>query len=122
MDYFIQALKNYANFEGRARRKEFWMFQLFYILLLIPVAILDTIIFELFDTGMSVLILLYVLFMIIPNLSVLVRRLHDTNNSGWMMFISLIPFIGGIWLFVIEVTEGTVGPNKYGEDSKRELL
>lgn len=65
-----------------------------------------------------VLIGLYSLAVFIPSLAVTVRRLHDTNHSGWMYFVSLIPLIGGIWLLILLCTDGTHGQNQYGPDPK----
>ncbi|MCC2547391.1 DUF805 domain-containing protein [Hymenobacter sp. BT175] len=121
MDYFLHALRNYANFNGRARRKEYWMFTLFNIVFSIAVAIADQVLnlgSESF--GYGILSIIYSLAMIIPGLAVAVRRLHDVNKSGWFLFIALIPIIGGIWLLILFCTEGTHGSNQYGEDPKQQ--
>ena len=72
-----------------------------------------------FDFTGIVIFAVYALDTFIPGLAVIVRRLHDVNKSGWFYFISLIPLIGGIWLLILLCTEGTQGPNQYGEDPQR---
>ena len=119
MKWYLDVLKKYAVFTGRARRKEYWMFTLFQIIFLVIAMGIDAI------TGLSaqgspvgVFYMLYVLGTIIPSLAVVVRRLHDINKSGWMYFVILIPFIGSIWLLILMLTEGTQGDNNYGPDPK----
>lgn len=124
MKWFLYVLKNYADFSGRARRKEYWMFTLFYIIFLVIAAILDNIFgltFKIYNTTLpyGVIYLVYCLALCIPSLAVLVRRLHDIGKSGWMMLISLIPVVGGIWLLILTCEDGVSGPNKYGEDPKK---
>jgi len=122
MEWYLKVVRdNYANFEGRARRKEYWMFYLFHILIifgLIMLAGLSAGLSE--DFSMTPLIIagIYVLVTLIPFLAVTVRRLHDTGKSGWWYFIGFIPYIGGIWLFILTVLEGNYGPNQYGPDPK----
>ena len=123
MNWYLHVLRNYANFSGRARRHEYWMFTLFHIIFLIVAAIFDNILGTTFDAdGIRIpygyLYVLYSLVVILPGLGVSVRRLHDVNKSGWFLLISLIPIIGGIWLLVLMCTEGTRGENQYGEDPK----
>ncbi len=120
MEWYLKVLKNYANFTGRARRKEYWMFVLFNIIFAVLAIILDNILSVNIEGGpYGLFYLLYGFFIIIPSLSVAVRRLHDTGNSGWMILVGLIPLIGSIWLLVLYVTEGDMGGNKYGENPKK---
>lgn len=113
MEWYLKVVRdNYANFNGRARRQEYWMFVLFNLLISIGANIIDYVL------GTSFISLLYSLAVFIPGLAVSVRRLHDTGKSGWMMLIALIPIIGAIWLIVLFATEGDMGPNKYGPDPK----
>jgi uncharacterized membrane protein YhaH (DUF805 family) len=120
MNWYLTVLKNYKNFNGRARRKEFWMFSLISLIFTFVAILLD----NLFGSNLGVpssgglIYILYQLFIFIPSLAVSVRRLHDVDKSGWMLFIILIPIIGAIWLFVLNLTEGTKGENKYGQDPK----
>ncbi|WP_459210522.1 DUF805 domain-containing protein [Aquimarina rhabdastrellae] len=128
MEWYLKVLKNYANFEGRARRKEYWMFVLFNALITIGIAIVAgifTAIAASIDLPFLSIIfwivyVIYALAMILPTLAVAVRRLHDTGNSGWMYLITLIPLIGPIWLLVLMATEGDYGDNQYGPDPKVE--
>jgi uncharacterized membrane protein YhaH (DUF805 family) len=115
MNWYLAALKNYAGFTGRARRKEYWMFALVNIVVYVVIAILAAV------TGSKAVFAIYAIYalaVLIPGLAVLVRRLHDTNRSGAWFFIALIPFIGGIWLLVLVASEGNQGPNQYGSDPK----
>lgn len=121
MEWYLKVVRdNYANFEGRARRQEYWMFVLFNLLFIIAIAVVSGILAGIFESGIFMgLYIIYVLGVFIPSLAVAVRRLHDTNKSGWYYLVSLIPLIGGIWLIVLLATEGDVGPNNYGPDPKR---
>jgi uncharacterized membrane protein YhaH (DUF805 family) len=119
MNWYLEVLKKYAVFDGRARRKEYWFFYLFYIIFAIVLIIIDGMTGTLNEeTGIGVLSSIFLLAMIIPGLAVAVRRLHDTDRSGWWIFISLIPLIGGIWFLVLMVLDGTSGQNQYGPDPK----
>ena len=113
--------ENYANFEGRARRSEYWYFYLMNILIFIALYI-PTIIGAVSESDIiiitfSVIIVLYLILTFIPTLAVIVRRLHDTNKSGWLILLSLIP-LGGLVLFIFYCIEGDKGPNQYGADPK----
>jgi uncharacterized membrane protein YhaH (DUF805 family) len=119
MGWYVACIKKYATFAGRARRKEYWMFFLFNVIFCIVASIVDNIL------GSTIapypygwIYLLYGLFVIIPAISVVVRRLHDVGKSGGYYFIALIPLIGGIWLLVLMCTEGNSGANQYGPDPK----
>jgi uncharacterized membrane protein YhaH (DUF805 family) len=116
MNWYLTVVRdNYANFSGRARRSEYWYFILFHYLISIALCLL----YFAFDMTGIIVFAVYALAVFLPSLAVLVRRLHDINKSGWYYFVSLIPFIGGIWLLILLCTEGTQGPNQYGEDPKR---
>ena len=113
MNWYLKALRQYADFNGRARRTEYWMFVLFNIIFSIAANALDYIL------GTSGVISgLYALAVFIPSLAVSVRRLHDVNKSGWMLLVLLIPVIGFIWLLVLMIMEGTPGENQYGPNPK----
>jgi|SRR3989338_10366701 len=112
MNYYFDAFRKYATFNGRTTRKEYWMFVLFHIIVAILLSIVDTVI-----GADSILVGLYGLAAIIPILAIAVRRLHDTNRSGWWLLINGIPLIGAIVMFVFTVQKGTVGDNKYGASS-----
>jgi len=119
MKWYLQVLSKYAEFGGRARRKEYWMFALFNIIFLIAALIIDNII----GTTISVLhyglfYIVYALAMIVPGIAVAVRRLHDVGKSGWLYFIALIPIVGAIWLLVLFCTDSDASENKYGPNPK----
>ena len=120
MKYYLHVLKNFANFNGRARRKEYWMYILFYYLIFMLVVFLDNLFEITIDEFIPYgpLTIIYVLFSMIPTLAVAVRRLHDIGKSGWWMLISLVPFIGGIWLFILLVTDSQFEENIYGKNPK----
>jgi len=119
MSWYVKVLKNYAVFSGRARRKEYWMFVLFNFIFCIIAMILDNILGLAFENvGYGPIYLLYCLAVFIPGLAVSVRRLHDIGKSGWFILISLIPFIGPIWLLVLMCTDSEPGENDYGPNPK----
>ncbi len=105
MEYFMQALKQYADFNGNTKRKDYWMFVLFYILFAGVASILDNFLGLRGSYGTGAIGGIYSLALIIPSLAAGVRRLHDTGKSGWWMLISLIPIIGWIWLIVLLVAD-----------------
>ena len=122
MKWYLHCIKNYTNFSGRARRKEYWMFVLFNILIVITLAFLSDFINELTHSESSYLIVgIYMLFIIIPYLAVAVRRLHDINKSGFYWFVRVIPLIGPIWLLVLLVEDSYAGTNKYGANPKQRM-
>lgn len=114
MNWFLKVIQNYVGFSGRARRKEYWMFYLFYVIFYIVAAILDGVV------GTFVFTLIYSLGLFLPSLAVLVRRLHDTNRSGWWVLLLLLPIIGAIVIFIFTLLEGTKGDNNFGSDPKLE--
>ena len=122
MKYFLLAFKNYATFSGRSNRSEYWYFTLFSIIFLILVIVLDNVFGLAFEgSPYGPLYVIYFLATILPSIAVTVRRLHDTNKSGWNFLISLIPLVGSLWLLVIMVSKGTDGENKYGPDPNGEV-
>ena len=119
MSYYLEVLKKYAVFSGRARRAEYWYFVLFNIIVLIVLSLIDTLLGT--TTGVSsfgILSGIYSLAVLIPTLAVTVRRLHDIDRTGWWILINLIPLVGTIVLLVFAVTDGTPGNNKYGPNPK----
>jgi uncharacterized membrane protein YhaH (DUF805 family) len=119
MSWYLQVLKKYAVFSGRARRKEFWMFVLFNVIFGIVASIIDRIIgSSIGDMGYGVIGLLYSLAVLIPGLAVTVRRLHDTGKSGGWIFICLIPIVGWIWELVLLCQDSKPEVNKYGPNPK----
>lgn len=114
MEWYLKVVRdNYANFEGRARRKEFWMFALFNLIIAIGINIIQWIIG--FDFFLS---LIYSLAIIIPSIAVGVRRLQDIGKSWVFLLIGFIPILGALVLIYFFVQEGDQGPNEYGPDPK----
>ena len=112
-DWFLKCMKNYLNFSGRARRKEFWFFMLFNMLGCFTALVLDTV----FGTEI-IFYAIYILAMALPVLAVSIRRLHDISKSGWWYLISLIPLLGMIVLIIWFTWEGETHANLYGQPSK----
>ena len=118
MKYYLQAFKNYANFNGRARRKEYWMYILFFYLITFLMIFLDNLLGITIEDGLGPLTIVYILISIIPTLAVGIRRLHDIGKSGWWLLISWVPLIGGIWMFILLVTDSQLEENIYGKNPK----
>lgn len=132
MEWMLMPYKRYAEFSGRSRRKEYWMFVLLFV-------IVYAVCYALIFTGMpsydpatgqmagggggvlsmigSAALLIFALGSFIPSLAVMIRRLHDQDKSGWFVLLSLVP-LANIVLLVFMCLEGTKGPNKYGPDPK----
>lgn len=119
MNWYLKALKQYADFKGRSRRKEYWMFLLVNMMVAFILIVLDNLLGLASETlGYGPLYGVYLLATILPGLALSVRRLHDIGKSGWMLLIVLIPLIGGIWLIVLMAKEGEAAENKYGINPK----
>lgn len=109
---------NYANFDGRARRSEYWYFVLVQVIISFILQLLDLVLVAAADLPVAPLGTLFGIAMLVPGLAVAVRRLHDTGRSGWWLLVALIPILGWIYIIYLYVIEGTQGPNEYGEDPK----
>lgn len=118
MNWYLDVLKKYCVFQGRARRKEYWMFTLFNVLIYIALMIIEGILGIGGEGGLGILTILYSLMVLLPSLGVSVRRLHDTGRSGWWLLISLVPLIGGIVLLVFLILDSQPGANQYGSNPK----
>lgn len=111
MDYFLGALKKYADFSGRARRKEYWMYMLFYFIAAIIVAFFDIVL------GISFLSIILGLALLIPTISITTRRLHDTDRTGWWQLVFLVPIVGFIVMLVFMCMDSHPD-NEYGPNPK----
>tara|TARA_B100001115_G_scaffold183194_1_gene181341 strand:- start:145 stop:510 length:366 start_codon:yes stop_codon:yes gene_type:complete len=118
MEWYLKVLKQYGDFSGRARRKEYWMFFLFNMIFAFVAMFLDNTLGTAGPAGYGVFYGIYALALFIPGLAVFVRRLHDVGKSGWMFLIAFIPLIGAIWLTVLLVTDSNPGENQYGANPK----
>lgn len=116
--YYSDVLNKYATFDGRARRAEYWYFFLFNILIGMGFGIVDSSIGSISETGTGLLSGLYTLAIVIPNLAVTVRRLHDIGKSGWMILVAFIPLIGFFWLLILLAADSEREGNKYGPNPK----
>lgn len=114
MEWYLKVLKNYVGFQGRARRKEYWMFFLFNFIIVLVLSVLQIIL----RIHYSILTDLYSLAVLLPSLAVSVRRLHDTGKSGWWILIGVIPIIGDIILLIFYCLDGDANENKYGPNPK----
>jgi len=112
MQWYLKALRQYVDFSGRARRTEYWMFQLFNIIAIIVLLLIDQVL------GTGFLSTLYVLAVLLPSLAVAARRLHDIGRSGWWQLIGIIPLIGAIVMIVWCATDGQPEPNQWGANPK----
>lgn len=113
MNWYLEVLKKYAVFNGRARRTEYWMFVLFNIIISFVLGFVEGLV-----GGPGVIGLLYSLAVLIPGIAVSVRRLHDTDRSGWWLLIAFVPLIGAIVLLVFMVQDSKSGQNQYGTNPK----
>jgi len=134
MNWMLLPLRRYAEFTGRSRPKEYWMFVLFVVIAAIILSIVDLMLgfgwtgserttapygfwaSWTYASSGGPLTLLFSLAILIPSLAVAVRRLHDSDRSGWWLLIALVPFIGGIILLIFMIIGGTHGPNRFGPD------
>jgi uncharacterized membrane protein YhaH (DUF805 family) len=116
MNWYLAVLKKYAVFSGRARRKEYWLFVLFNLIITFVLGFVEGL-----AGGPGVVGMLYSLAVFIPGIAVSVRRLHDTGRSGWWLLIGLIPLIGAIVLLVFVIQDGKPGQNQYGANPKEAI-
>ncbi|WML48330.1 DUF805 domain-containing protein [Neobacillus sp. PS3-34] len=117
MQWYLNVLKNYTGFSGRARRKEYWMFFLVNAIISIVLSILQSVA----DLN-NLLTGLYSLAVLLPSIAVGIRRLHDTGRSGWWLLIALIPIVGGIILLVFTCQDSQENENQYGPNPKKSSL
>ena len=123
MNWYLDVLKNkYATFSGRARRKEYWMFLLINLVVSVALALIDSLIGSVSESGMGLLSSVYSIGVLIPSLALSVRRLHDTGRTGWWVLISIIPVIGAVVLLVFMLLDSEPGSNRYGANPKEGIL
>lgn len=115
MKWYLRVISNYATFQGRASRSEYWFFVLFNIFVAIGAIIIDNVLGITFkDIPYGPVYIIYSLAVFIPGLAVSVRRLHDTGKSGWYLLMSLIPCLGGLILLYFMVVPSDSSDNAYG--------
>lgn len=119
MHWYLDVLRKYAVFSGRATRREYWMFVLFNFLATLVLSLTDRVAGLMSEPmGIGLLSGLYSLAVLIPSLAVSVRRLHDTGRTGWWLLIALIPLVGPIVLLVFMVLDSEPNENRYGPNPK----
>ena len=120
MYWMLLPLKRYADFKGRSRRKEYWMFLLGVFIVSFVLALIQTVLGLNSEGGFASdpLFLILLVAIIVPSLAVQVRRFHDQDKSGWFILLGLIPFVGSLIVLVFMCLEGTRGENRFGPDPK----
>ncbi len=119
MNWYLEVLKKYAVFSGRARRQEYWYFALFNMIISIIIAVIDAVAGTYNpETGMGMLGIIYAIALLIPTLAVTFRRLHDTGHSAWWLLIGIIPLIGAIVILVFMIQDSHEEENEYGISPK----
>ena len=113
MNWYLEVMKKYAVFSGRARRREYWMFTLVNLIIFLVLALIEG-----FLGSPGVISILYGLAILIPGLAVSVRRLHDIDRSGWWLLIGFVPVIGAVILLVFMLINSKPGENQYGANPK----
>ena len=119
MNWYLKCWKQYADFSGRARRKEYWIFSLInyiiiFFLYILQIVMIESTLWLIFP----IIFFLYAVAVFLPGLAVNIRRLHDIGKSGWWYRIYLIPIIGAIWLTVLMCLDSEPGENQWGENPK----
>lgn len=119
MNWYLKCWKQYADFSGRARRKEYWIFSLInyiiiFFLYILQIVMIESTLWLIFP----IILFLYAVAVFLPGLAVNIRRLHDIGKSGWWYLIYLIPIIGAIWLTVLMCLDSEPGENQWGENPK----
>ncbi len=124
MELMLQPLRKYADFQGRARRQEYWLF----VLGVFVAEVVGSVIIDLAGGGagnfsfvsgvLAILFGVALLGVIVPSIAVAFRRLHDTNRSAWWLLIAFLPLIGSVVLLIFYCLDGTPGPNRFGQDPK----
>jgi uncharacterized membrane protein YhaH (DUF805 family) len=107
MKWYFKVISQYFNFSGRARRKEFWLFMLFNLIIIWGLSVLNT-------EYSTIALYTYASLVFIPTVGVFLRRLHDSGKSGWNIVLIIIPFIGWIWLLILLIIVGEPRTNKWG--------
>ena len=119
MNWYFEVLKKYATFSGRAQRAEYWFFFLFNLIISIVLVVLDGVLGTLnMEIGYGILSGIYSLGVLIPSIAVSIRRLHDTERTGWWLLIVLIPIIGPLVILVFMILDSKPGTNQYGANPK----
>lgn len=118
MNWYLEAFKKYAVFSGRSRRKEYWYFFLFSMIISFILGFIEGLLGLGGDEDFSILGAVYALIVFLPSIALGVRRLHDIGRTGWWLLIVLIPFLGFLIFLIFMVQDSEPVPNKYGANPK----
>ena len=119
MNWYVDVLKKYAVFEGRARRQEYWMFFLFNVIIGFVLGLVDGFAgLTIGESGAGMLGSIYSLAVLCPGIAVAIRRLHDTGRSGFWLLITFVPCIGVIVLLVFLIQDSEPNANQHGPNPK----
>jgi len=120
MSWYLKVLKNYANFSGRAQRKEYWYFNLLSLIIAGVLGVVDAAMGNpaVTENGVGPIGMIYILLTMLPAIAVTVRRLHDISRSGWWILIGLVPLIGIIVLIIFAAQDSDPNENEYGQNPK----
>lgn len=116
MHWYLDVIKNYVGFSGRATRTEYWMFVLVNFIVSLIAMLIDYVL-----GSWRIIYYLYTLAIFLPSLAVLVRRLHDIGRTGWWMLIVLVPLLGWIVLIIYACTDSQDRENAYGPNPKESM-
>jgi uncharacterized membrane protein YhaH (DUF805 family) len=117
MHWYLCVLRNYAQFNGRSRRSEYWYFALFNLLILVGLTLVDLMVYFMTGSGLGILRLIYGLAIFVPAIAVSIRRLHDTDHSGWWLLLAFVP-VAGLVLLWFMAQDSDAGTNRYGQNPK----
>ncbi len=117
MHWYLEVLKQYAVFSGRSRRTEFWIFMAFNLVILILLKTIDGL-----TDGSGIIVLIYSIAVLIPAIAVSVRRLHDTDRSGWWLLAVFFPFLGALVLLMFMAQDSDPKKNEYGPNQKQVIF
>lgn len=112
MNYYVYCWQHFLDWQGRARRSEFWYFILFNFIISVIIGVFDLIV------GTNIFMYIYSIAVLIPGICVSIRRMHDIGKSGWWYLINLIPFIGNIWFIILACQDSQPGTNQWGPNPK----
>jgi uncharacterized membrane protein YhaH (DUF805 family) len=119
MHWYLEVLKKYTLFTGRARRSEYWYFVLVNLVLALVLGMVDGVLRRM--VGMGPLGMLYGLAVLVPSIAVAIRRLHDTDRSGWWVLLGLVPIVGLVLIWFL-AQDSMPSTNRYGQNPKLALV
>ena len=115
MNWYLHVLRNYAEFGGRSRRSEYWYFLLFNLIAAFALSLADSAVRKIL--GFGFLGMMYALVVLVPGIAVSIRRLHDTDRSGWWLLLAFVPIVGLVLIWFM-AQDSDAGTNRYGQNPK----